>query len=45
MGGSEKLRADGIWGWSGAYLYTINGIHTFNDYVETLAQQWLEWVL
>ena len=26
-------------------LYTINGIHTFTDYVETLAQQWLEWVL
>lgn len=26
-------------------LYTINGINTFTDYVETLAQQWLEWVL
>jgi hypothetical protein len=25
-------------------FYTIRGIRTFTDYVETLAQQWLDWV-
>lgn len=26
-------------------FYTINGVRTFTDYVETLAKQWLEWVV
>jgi hypothetical protein len=28
-----------------ATFFTINGVHTFTDYVETLAQQWLDWVV